>query len=773
MSLAVLLVVALLGPLLSWWLTMAGSRYSAALAALLPTGLFVCFLSFLSGVTGGAAVSEMVSWAPSLGVALDLRLDGFALLFALLITGVGALVTVYASSYYAEAQAQTRARFLLLVQLFMAAMLGTVLSDNLISMFLFWEWTSLMSFLLIGFERHRQQARAAAWQSLLITAGGGLALFAGILLLGLDLGTFSIAEIVSRPADVAAAPHLASIIPLLLLGAFTKSAQAPFHFWLPRAMAAPTPASAFLHSATMVKLGIYLVGRMAGAFELVPAYSSVLVVTGLVTAVIASVNLLRSRELKELLAHSTVASLGLLVLLAGVGGEAGMLALVVFLLAHALYKAALFFVAGGVISATGETRLDRLRGLGSGLPLTAAAALVAALSMAGIPPLFGFLAKEQLLESLLSSASGWLAVAGVVLVSAVLVAAAYLVGIRPFLRSAVSTPWRVTRESRGMAWPPLALALAGALLGVTAGWPAGGLIGAAASSLAGGTVTADMSLWHGFTAALGLSALALTAGAVLSWRWHAIAARASGWQVPVVLTAERWYHMTLDGILALAGWSTRLLQNGDQRRYTLTVLLAVLGMCAFAFYQGGAFQLPADLGEPSLIAVGLLVLVVVGSAAASGSLSLVAALIGVGVVGYSSALLFLSHGAPDLALTQFAVETLVLVVLMAVLLRLPVQVASTRSRGERRVDAMLALAFAVLVFTALVGMMSTEFSPHLSAFFAQNSYPEALGRNVVNVIIVDFRSLDTLGEIAVVGFATLAVWVLLRRRRRSSRDGRS
>lgn len=765
MSLVLLLAVALLGPLLYWVLAAAGVRLSSIVAVALPAGLFAGFLSLAPRVTGGAAVHELLQWAPSLGVTLDLRLDGFSLLFTLLITGIGALVTVYASSYFSDASVRRRSRFLLLIQLFMAAMLGTVLSDNLISLFLFWEWTSLMSFLLIGFERHSAAARSAAWQSLLITAGGGLALFAGILLLGLDLGTFSVSEIVARPADVTAAPHLVAIIPLLLLGAFTKSAQVPFHFWLPRAMAAPTPASAFLHSATMVKLGVYLVARLAAAFELVPAYGTVLMVAGLLTAVMAAVNLLRSVAVKELLAHSTVASLGLLVLLAGVGGEAGMLALVLFLLAHALYKAALFFVAGGVIGATGEVRLDRLSGLGPALPVTAAAALIAALSMAGLPPLFGFIAKEYLLESLLGGAGGWLAITGTALVSAVLVAAAYLVGIRPFWNRTVASPLRLEREAPGMAWPPLVLALLGVALGLLAAWPAQDLINAATSNLAGFPVNGSVSLWHGFTPALGLSALALLAGGLLVWQWRAVATGAGNLRVPAGLTAERWYQGALDGVLALAGRSTRVLQNGDQRRYTLTVLLAVLGICLFALLRTGSVSAPVDFGEISFVSVGLLLLMISGGLTAAGSLSLVAALIGVGVVGYSSALVFLSNGAPDLALTQFAVETLVLVVMMSVLLRLPVQVASTRSRGERRVDAVVAASFAAVVFVALVLLQSAGFSSHLSDFFAQSSYPDALGRNVVNVVIVDFRSLDTLGEIAVVGFATLAVWVLLRRRR--------
>lgn len=767
---SVLLAVAILGPLLSWRLSLLSKRWGGLFAALLPAGLFTGFLASWPDVTAGSAVTEPIPWAPSLGVTLDVSLDGFSLLFTLLITGVGALVTIYAASYFADAEPARRGRFILLIHLFMAAMVGTVLSDNLISLFVFWEWTSLMSFLLIGFDRHLASARDAALQSLLVTAGGGLALLAGILLLGADLGTFSLADIISRPADVAAAPNLSAIVVLFLAGAFTKSAQLPFHFWLPQAMAAPTPASAFLHSATMVKLGVYLLARMSGAFELVPAYSLVLLVAGAGTALLSVLNLFRSVALKELLAHSTVASLGLLVLLAGIGGEGGMFALVVFMLAHALYKAALFFVAGGVISSTGVSELAGLSGLRRSMPLTSAAALIAALSMAGIPPLFGFLAKEYLLESALSSAAATVLIAVVVLVSAGMVAAAYFAGVRPFLgQLARASSVKPRAESAGMAWPPLILAVAGLLLGVLAGAPVTGLLGSAGSALAGVQVDGSMALWHGFSLPLGLSALALLLGGLLVWRWHRVAALLSGWHVPAWLIAGRWYQGLLDGTLALAGFSTRLLQNGDQRKYTLTVLAAVLAISLFAFIRAGSWPTASAGGPLSVTVVGLLVLVVIGSLTASGALSLVTALVGLGVVGYSSALLFLFNGAPDLALTQFAVETLVLVVMLAVLLRLPVQHESTRSRGERRVDALVAAAFALLVFVALLGVMGTEFNSTLSDFYAGNSYPEALGRNVVNVIIVDFRSLDTLGEIAVVGFATLSVWVLLRRRKRLRR----
>lgn len=768
MSLGALLIVALVGPLLSWRLSLAGGRHGGSIATLLPAGLFLGFLMHWSEVTAGVVVVETASWVPSLRVALDLKLDGFSMLFALLITGVGTLVTVYAASYFATAPARTRARFIMLIHLFMAAMLGTVLADNLIVMYLFWEWTSLTSFMLIGFESTKPAARRAASQSLIVTAGGGLALFAGILLVGMELGTFSLTEVVARSEDLLQSPYLAAMVALVLVGAFTKSAQFPFHFWLPQAMAAPTPASAYLHSATMVKLGIYLLARFASVFEQVPAFGTALLTVGTLTMLVAAVGAVRAKRFKAVLAQSTVASLAMLVMLIGLGSAEAAVAVSVFILAHALYKAALFFAAGNVIQCTGRSELDEVGGLARFLPWTALASVLAGVSLAGLPPALGFIAKEYMFEAQLGTVGPGLVMWATVLVGAVMVGVAYVVALRPwFLRIAKTTSLR-HGERPGQVVAPLLLAATGLVLAVFPGLAMRPLVNAAAGALAGIPTAASMTLWHGLTPMLALSAAAVVLGVILALGWTRLRQILDSAPFARSLDADRIYHRMLGGLLALARITTRVLQNGDQRKYTLVVAIGIVAVSAWALVRRGGFEFAAE-GAVLAVPTGLLLLALAGSLVTVLSRSLVTALLGVGVVGYGSALLFLLNGAPDLALTQFAVETLVLVVVMAVLGRLPVGPRPTRSSAERRTDALVAVAFAVIAFVGLAGMLSGPFDTRLSAYFGEAALAEAHGRNVVNVILVDFRALDTLGEIAVVGFATMAAWVLLRNRRRKGK----
>lgn len=764
MSLFAIVLLSLAGSVVAWRLVGTTGKIGGLVASALPAALFVAIASYWGTVTGGGVVEEDVSWVPSLGIGFSLRLDGFSFLFALLITGIGALVTLYAAAYFAKSPADVRARFIFLILLFMASMLGTVLSDNLVVMFVFWEATSLTSFMLIGFDATKPEARRAALQSLLVTAGGGLALFAAILLIGMELGTFSLSEVTQRADDLVQSPYLMAIIVLVLLGAFTKSAQFPFHFWLPQAMAAPTPASAYLHSATMVKLGVYLLARFDSIFAQVPAFGMTLVMVGSLTMMIAAFHALRSTGYKAILAQSTVASLGILVMLIGLDGEVAAIATAGFILTHALYKAALFFCAGTAIHATHIAELRKLGGLARFLPLTAAAAILASLSMAGLPPFIGFISKEYLFEAQLES--GWNAapVAVAVLVNAVMVAVAGVVSLRPFLlgRDKIS---RVHHgETPGLLAGPLILALAGIVMGLAPGLVAARLIGPAAGALYGQPIDTSFALWHGLTPMLLLSALVVALGIVLAWQWDRLHDIIERWGWSKRLDADRVYHWVVDRVLDLARLSTRLLQNGDQRHYTLIVTITLVGTIAWVMARTG--EAVFTFGDAILpVPTAILALGVIGALAAVRYVSLVAALIGVGVVGYGSALLFLLNGAPDLALTQFAVETLVLVVLMAVLVRLPTYAPPTRSRGERLVDAGLSVGFAVLIFVGLATMLALPFDARLSDYFGTMSYGEAQGRNVVNVVIVDFRALDTLGEIAVVAFATLGAWVLLRRRK--------
>lgn len=735
-------------------------RVGAWIVAAIPAALFVCFLLLGSG----APVVETLSWVPSLGVELTFRLDGFSLLFCLLITGIGTLVTLYAGAYFAEKPPEKGASFIALILLFMGAMLGTVLSDNLIVLFVFWELTSLVSFLLIGFDSHQVAARKAALQSLVVTAGGGLCLFAAILLLGSAVGTFSLSEIATRGDELVSSPLAPAILILLCLGAFTKSAQVPFHFWLPNAMQAPTPASAYLHSATMVKLGVYILARFDQAFVGMPAFGTTLVVFGTATLIVGGMRAMMQSGFKALLAQSTVGSLGLLVLLIGLGGEVAAVATVSFILAHALYKAALFFCAGTAIHATGTSQVTQMHGLAGSLPMTAGAAALAAISMAGLPPMVAFIAKELVFEAQLADAAGAFVIALTVIGNAAFVTIALLSAIDPFWKGR-SQPSKIKhRETAGMVVGPVVLAGLGLLFGLFPGLVASTLIEPAAGALVGAPVEASFYLWHGFTPMLALSVAVVVLGIVLYFVWARVHFRLG--QVPflVALLGDRGYYAVFDGILGLAERSTRWLQNGDGRHYAALVLaatLAILGGGLWAASPGFAFA--PDVSDVRVAPAIVLAFMAVGAVAAVRLRSLLAALVAVGIVGFGSALVFLLNGAPDLALTQFSVEVLLVVILTALLLRLPLRPVATRSRGELRLDAALSASFGIIVFVALAAMVATPFDPRLSEFFARASYPDAWGRNVVNVILVDFRAIDTLGEIAVVCFAAIGVWSLLRR----------
>ena len=770
MSLSVMLLAAFVGAVLT---PIASARLPAIgglIAASLPLALFVYFF-LLIGEAGTAPIVESVAWVPSLGIDFVWRLDGFSLLFALLITGIGTGVTVYASAYFDKKPPFLRGLFILYIQLFMVAMLATVLADNLLVMFVFWELTSLLSFLLVGFDSTSSIARKAAMQSLLVTVAGGLALFAGILLIGITAGTFSLSALLADGTALVESPLMPVIIGLVLLGAFTKSAQAPFHFWLPNAMSAPTPASAYLHSATMVKLGVYLVARFDPLFSTVFWFGPLLIGVGGITMLLAALQALRAVEFKAVLAFSTVASLGTIIMLIGLESEVAAVATVGFILAHALYKVTLFFCAGIVIHATGETHLQRLGGLGRTLPLTAFATIMAALSMAGLPPFVGFISKEYLFEATLDSRFTMVAVGTAVLVNAVMVAVATVIVLRPFF---VQPPRPIHvhhGETIGLTLPPLVFGLVGISLGFAPWLVAQTLIQPAASMIHGAPIEVSFQLWHGLTPMLALSALVVMLGGLLAWFWDPIHDALRRRQVLDELLTDKGYDNVMRWTLAIAERSTAVLQNGDMRRYAAVTAAAVTGLAAYGLLATSGPLWPTVEHQPIrpylVIVSGL---IVVGALVAAMTKSLVTAIVGVGLAGYGMALIFLLNGGPDLALTQFSVETLFVVIVVAVLLKLPIAAVSTRSRGERFTDIGIAAAFAVAVGVATLWIATGPLDRTLTDYFAATSYTEAFGRNVVNVVLVDFRALDTFGEIAVVAFAALGAWALLRPASRSVRD---
>ena len=770
-----LLVIAFLGAAISFLLLPRVGRYAGVVAALLPAGLFVAFLSYVPVLANGEGVPtimQTVQWVPSLGINFDIRLDGFSLLFALMITGIGALVALYAGSYFAEKPASERGRFLSYILVFMAAMLGTVLSDNLIVMFVFWETTSLLSFLLIGFNSVSAEARKAALQSLVITAGGGLALFGGLLLIGMEAGTLSLREITLQPSLVTESPWFGVIATLILIGAFTKSAQFPFHFWLPNAMQAPTPASAYLHSATMVKLGIFLLARFDPILSSSQTVLMIMVGVGLTTMLVAAFLALRSEGLKAILAYSTVASLGLLVTLIGLQGPGSSVGIAGFILAHALYKAALFFCAGIVIHATGATRVRDLGALFGLLPLTAIAAILASLSMAGLPPFVGFIAKEYVFEAKLDSSFAAIVTFVAVLVNSVLVAIAGIVALRPFFGKATKfTENPKHGETPGMTAGPVVLAALGVFFGLFADIPQYYIVGPAAVALAGAPFYVSFEIWHGLTPMLGLSALVVLMGALLVWKWPAIRDALGRLTFVDRYAVEKGYNALFNGLLGFAQLSTRTIQSGSMRSYIAVTIAVVTAALAYAILAGGTFAgsagmmlppLAADEIRPYLFIVS--VLIAVGAIVAALARSMVVSLVGVGLSGYGIALVFLKNGAPDLALTQFLVETLFVVIVTAVLVKMPAIADGLRSYSKLDVrpgDAVLAGVFAGALFIVLLSIAAKPFNPTITDYYAATSLAEAFGRNVVNVILVDFRALDTLGEIAVVAFAAISAWAVL------------
>ena len=760
---ATLLAVSLAGGIAAWPIgRRLGRRASGWLLALLPAALFAAFLRLAPTIEASGVVVERWAWAPSLGIALTLRLDGFAFLFCLLITGIGALVVVYASAYLTEASPSDRARFISLILLFMTAMLGAVLADDLILLFVFWEATSVLSFLLIGFDAESPHARRSALMSLRVTAGGGLALLAAFILIGATLGSYSMHDAVVRAPELARSPWLAAIMTGLLIGAFTKSAQFPFHFWLPNAMQAPTPASAYLHSATMVKLGVYLLARFEPLIGAVPGGRDIVIAVALVTMLVAAVQVLRAENFKSVLAYSTVASLGILVMLVGLNGPMASVATVGFILAHALYKATLFFCAGTVLHATGLSKLRQMGGLVRFLPVTALAATLASLSMAGLPPFLGFISKEFLFEAQIRSSWDAIPMAIAVLVNAVMVGAAGVVTLRPFFMGRGRVREVRHREVPELLVGPVALALLGLVISLEPDWISRSVLRPAVAAIYGAPVDVQVGLWHGLTPMLALSAVVVGIGTVLFVFWVPIHQRLRTRSPLDRYEAEHAYDAALRGVDATAARIARRVQHGDLRRYLWVVLAAAMGIVGWGLVASRTQpRLPGDWGElrlgPAIAAlVGL-----AGGVAAARSRSLLAAVIAVGLAGLVAGLTFMMNGAPDLALTQFAVESLMVVLLMAALFVMPLHAPSTRSGRERALDVVLSAGFSVLLFVVLLDMGAAPVHAAVSEFFGARSYVDAFGRNVVNVILVDFRGFDTLGETAVIALSAVIAWSLL------------
>ncbi|MFU8783859.1 putative monovalent cation/H+ antiporter subunit A [Aliidiomarina sp.] len=758
MQLAVLVIY--LAALFTPWLFVRHQHRTAYLMALVPAALTVWFAMHIPEVAAGATLVQEFQWVPGLDISFTMVLDGLSLMFALLICGIGTFVVLYAGAYLKGNAAQNR--FLVVLLAFMGSMLGLVLADNLITLFVFWELTSITSYLLIGFNHQSAEARKAALQGLIVTVAGGLALLAGFAMLGMMAGSFSIQEILSSSSAINQHHLYSAMLICVLLGAFTKSAQFPFHFWLPNAMAAPTPVSAYLHSATMVKAGIYLLARLQPELGGTQLWIVVLTTFGAVTMFTGAFMAIRSTDLKKLLAYSTVMALGTLTLLLGIGTELAMLAFAAYLLAHSLYKGALFMLAGIVDHEAGSRDVTELGGLRKNLPLTALLVGVAALSLAGIPPLFGFVAKELLLESMLDGAFHSFIYVLVMVASIFVVTVASVIALRPFFGA-----FKAPKEREKIHEPPLAMLigpvilvilslLAGLMPALAGGW----ITQPASNAVAGFTVEGYLALWHGLNLPLLLSAISIAVGLVLFKYWDAVRSRMKVLDPLVARGPERGYFWFMDAIVWVAEWQTRKLQNGSMRNYMRTIVLVFVGVTGFTLIT--RYQLhwnwDVSLYFHELIAVGILVAAACAACLTHSRLGSVAAM---GAVGFSVALIFILFSAPDLGITQILIETLTVILLVLVLFRLP-SFSNISTTRERIRDAAVALLAGVLITFLIMITIDVQLFEPISGYMIENSYPLAHGRNIVNVILVDYRALDTLGEIFVLALAAMGVYAMIK-----------
>lgn len=734
----------------------------AVTAAMTTAAALILLLCQAPSVFSAGTVTYRISWIPGLGLSYSLFLDGLGLLFAGLILGIGLLVIIYARFYLAATDPM--GRFYIFLLLFQGAMLGVAMSDNMLLLLIFWELTSLSSFFLIGFWSDRAEARQGARMALAVTGGGGLALIAGLLILGQIAGTYELTTILRSGELIRRSPLYPLALVLVLIGCFTKSAQFPFHFWLPHAMSAPTPVSAYLHSATMVKAGVFLLARLWPVLAGTDLWFYLVATTGLATMVIGGAIALFKHDLKAILAYSTVSHLGLLTMLFGFGTPMAAVVGVFHFLNHAIFKAALFMNAGIIDHETGVRDVRILGGLATLMPITATIGLIAAASMAGLPPLNGFLSKEMMLEEAAHTAWGgisWLVPLVATLAATLSVAYSLRYAVHIYLGARRGAVPRPPHDPPLGLWGPSALLVIAALaIGLFPMAAAGALVNAAASSVTGGAPPAfTLKLWHGVTPALAMSAMAIAAGALMLNRFTPLLRL---WDRLPVPAAKTLFDGSVAVLVKASRRITRAVHNGSLQRYlailfATAVLLGVEGLLVGGYAPGTRPTLPA----PPVAIVGWIALVAATLAVVQAHRQRYLALVFISVVGLIVALGFIYLSAPDLALTQISVEVVTILLLLLALNLLPKKPARLGTNVQRLRDAALGLAGGCCTGFVAWAIMTRSPNNPISSYHWANSYSGGGGTNVVNVTLVDFRAFDTFGEIIVLGIAALAIFALL------------
>lgn len=755
------------------YLTKLFNHNAGWILAAIPAAVFVLILSYAGDIAAGSKIVFGRDWVPTYGVRFSFYLDGLSTLFALLISGIGVFIIVYSGGYLKGHR--YHGRFFSYMLLFMGSMLGLVLADNLITLFIYWELTSITSFLLIGFDNNREASRRAALQALLVTGGGGLSLLAGFLLITSSTGIIDMSRLLASGDVIKDHALYVPILLLVLGGAFTKSAQFPMHFWLPNAMEAPTPVSAYLHSATMVKAGVYLLMRMHPVLGDTAIWSVILPLFGGATLLVGTVLAVRQTDLKLMLAYTTVASLGLLVMLTGTSLERAIEGAVIYLFAHSLFKGCLFMVAGTIDHEAGTRDITRLGGLRGAMPITFTAACLAALSMSGFPPFVGFIAKEVLYEGIWGDTSlHVLLTATAVAGNALMLVIAAAVTLRPFMGAPVATP-KPAHEGPVALWlGPSTLAVLGLLAALFSHTTGNYLIGPTVSSITNHAAEVELHLLPDHIGApLILSVITIAAGIAVYLKLDAARAVIARVLAAIGWGPDRGFDQVVRAILRSAITVARIIQPGRMQVYLLTTFSATaIGLIAPLVIFGDlpdwpdwpAFKI-ANFYEWSIVFIAL-----VGLVAVLIAKTRVIAIVSLGIQGFAVAIIFLLFGAPDLSFTQFMVETLSVVILALVMTRLDLSRTRVRSLPVVLRDATIAGAVGIGFGLLLLSVTQWPFDSRLSDFFAANSRVLAHGRNIVNVILVDFRGLDTLGEIAVVMVTGLSVLALIRIRTRPPHD---
>jgi len=779
MSLVLLLVLPFIASVIAAALPANARNRESTLAGLVALGCAMQVAWLFPHLAGGNVIREEIAWIPELGLNLVLRMDGFAWLFCMLVLGIGALVVLYARYYMSASDPVPR--FFSFFLAFMGSMMGVVLSGNLVQMVMFWELTSLFSFLLIGYWHHRRDARRGARMALTVTGAGGLCLLAGVLVLGRITGTYDLDLVLASGDAVRAHPLYTTVLVLVLLGAFTKSAQFPFHFWLPRAMAAPTPVSAYLHSATMVKLGVFLMARLWPVLSGTSEWFWLVGGAGAITLLLGGFIAMFQRDLKALLAYSTISHLGLITLLLGLNSPLAAVAAVFHIMNHATFKASLFMAAGIIDHETGTRDIRKLSGLMRLMPITGTLAVIASASMAGVPLLNGFLSKEMFFaETVYIQSTGWLnwglpIIATVAGMFSVAYSARFVFDVFFGPPCGPEVPRKPHEPPHWMRVPVELLVLVCLVVGVAPHWSVGPLLAEAARPVVGGTLPAySLAVWHGLNLPLLMSFVAMAGGAVL----YLLQRRGR--------TLGRLQHTPLlhrfDGQRLFENMLARLSEAGRRSRYLLGTRrlqsqLLLLLVIALAGATAALWLTPAERGKRELLAFSPMFAMtwVIGAACAVAAAWLakfhrLASLMLASGAGLVCCITYIWFSAPDLALTQLVVEVVTTVLLLLGLRWLPMRrviVQPMRARlrlwGRRGRD----LAIAVMAGAGMAALswtvMTRRFPESISPFFLERALTEGGGTNVVNVMLVDFRGFDTFGEITVLGIVALTVYALLRR----------